>query len=170
MHLQIDKAHHQLSGVRVGIFTTVARTVAWYRSVHAGASTLECCLADLEAYQQDSIHAAELQQTTIDGVFELVSQVHQDSRGCFLNSFRAHEEAFLSSWGDRGIAQVNISRNEVKGTIRGFHLQASPHSEAKMVRCLNGRVWDVAVDLRSDSPTYCQWHAVELSPDLSMQF
>ena len=110
---------------------------------------------------------AELQQTTIDGVFELVSQVHQDSRGCFLNSFRAHEEAFLSSWGDRGIAQVNISRNEVKGTIRGFHLQASPHSEAKMVRCLNGRVWDVAVDLRSDSPTYCQWHAVELSPDLS---
>ena len=71
----------------------------------------------------------------------------------------------MGSWGDRGIAQVNLSRTEAVGTIRGLHLQAEPHSEAKLVRCLRGRVWDVAVDLRQDSATYGQWHAVELSPD-----
>jgi dTDP-4-dehydrorhamnose 3,5-epimerase-like enzyme len=51
------------------------------------------------------------------------------------------------------------------GAIRGLHYQAPPHSEAKLVRCLRGRVWDVAVDLRSDSPTYGQWHGAELSPE-----
>ena len=71
----------------------------------------------------------------------------------------------MGSWGDRGIAQVNVSRTEAVGTIRGLHLQAEPHSEAKLVRCLRGRVWDVAVDLRHDSASYGQWHAVELSPE-----
>jgi dTDP-4-dehydrorhamnose 3,5-epimerase len=108
---------------------------------------------------------AELRRTPINGVFELVSHPFVDSRGAFLNAFRAHEEAFQGSWGDRGIAQVNLSRNEVVGTIRGLHLQAEPHSEAKLVRCLKGRVWDVAVDLRRNSATYGQWHAVELTPE-----
>ena len=70
----------------------------------------------------------------------------------------------MGSWGDRRIAQVNLSRTEEVGTIRGLHLQADPHSEAKLVRCLKGRVWDVAVDLRRDSSTYQQWHGLELSP------
>jgi dTDP-4-dehydrorhamnose 3,5-epimerase len=60
---------------------------------------------------------------------------------------------------------VNLSRTEEVGTIRGLHLQAPPHSEAKLVRCLRGRVWDVAVDLRPGSATRGRWHAVELSPD-----
>lgn len=107
---------------------------------------------------------AELRRTPINGVFELVSEPFVDARGAFLNAFRAQEEAFMSSWGDREIAQVNLSRSEAVGTIRGLHLQAPPHSEAKLVRCLNGRVWDVAVDLRDGSATYGQWHAVELSP------
>ena len=108
---------------------------------------------------------AELRRTTINGVFELVGHPFVDARGAFLNAFRAQEEAFMGSWGDRGIAQVNLSRSEALGTIRGLHLQASPHSEAKLVRCLKGRVWDVAVDLRRDSATYRQWQAVELSPE-----
>jgi dTDP-4-dehydrorhamnose 3,5-epimerase len=108
---------------------------------------------------------AELRRTLINGVFELVGQPFEDARGAFLNAFRAHEEAFMASWGDRGIAQVNLSRSEAVGTIRGLHLQTPPHSEAKLVRCLKGRVWDVAVDLRLDSDTYGEWHAVELSPD-----
>lgn len=108
---------------------------------------------------------AELRQTPIHGVFELLSQAFVDSRGAFLNAFRGHEEAFISSWADRGIAQVNLSRSEAVGTIRGLHLQAPPHSEAKLVRCIKGRVWDVAVDLRGDSSTYGQWHAVELTPE-----
>ena len=108
---------------------------------------------------------AELHSTPIHSVFELLSQPFVDTRGAFLNAFRAQDEAFLASWGDRGVALVNLSRNEVVGTIRGLHLQAEPHSEAKLVRCLKGRVWDVAVDLRRDSITFGQWHAAELSPE-----
>jgi dTDP-4-dehydrorhamnose 3,5-epimerase len=107
---------------------------------------------------------AEPRSTPINGVFELVGQPFVDARGAFLNAFRAQEQAFMGSWGDRPIAQVNISRSEVVGTVRGLHLQAPPHSEAKLVRCLRGRVWDVAVDLRPDSISYGQCHAVELSP------
>lgn len=109
---------------------------------------------------------AELRRTPIQGVFELMSQSFQDSRGAFLNVFRSQETAFLDSWGDRGVVQVNLSSSQVVGTVRGLHLQAKPHSEAKLVRCLKGRVWDVAVDLRPDSSTYGHWHAVELSPQL----
>ena len=108
---------------------------------------------------------AELKLTSLNGVFELYAQPFIDHRGAFLNAFRAHEHAFMSSWGDRGIAQVNLSRTEVVGTIRGLHRQAESHIEAKLVRCLRGRVWDLAVDLRTDSTTYGQWHAVELCPD-----
>ena len=108
---------------------------------------------------------AELLKTPIYGVFELLSQPFVDSRGAFLNAFRAQEAAFIGSWVDRGIAQVNLSRSEAVGTIRGLHLQVPPHSEAKLVRCLKGRVWDVAVDLRRESSTYGQWHAVELTPE-----
>ena len=108
---------------------------------------------------------AEVLPTPINGVFELHAQPFADHRGAFLNAFRAQDPAFMGSWGDRGIAQVNLSRTEAVGTIRGLHLQAEPHSEAKLVRCLRGRVWDVALDLRTDSTTYGQWHALELSPD-----
>lgn len=107
----------------------------------------------------------ELRSTRLNGVFELHALPFADHRGAFLNAFRAQEPAFMGSWGDRGIAQVNFSRTEAVGTIRGLHLQAEPHSEAKLVRCLRGRVWDLAVDLRTDSTTYGQWHALELSLD-----
>ena len=108
--------------------------------------------------------SAELRRTPINGAFELISQPFVDHRGGFLNAFRAQEPAFAEAWGDRGIAQVNLSRTEAVGAIRGLHLQAPPHSESKLVRCLRGRVWDVAVDLRQDSASYRHWHAVELSP------
>jgi dTDP-4-dehydrorhamnose 3,5-epimerase len=108
---------------------------------------------------------AELRRTSIHGLFELVAPPFVDARGAFLNVFRAQEEAFMGSWGDRRIAQVNLSRTEAVGTVRGVHLQKPPHSEAKLVRCLKGRVWDVAVDLRRDSASFGQWHAVELSPE-----
>ena len=51
------------------------------------------------------------------------------------------------------------------GAVRGLHFQLAPHAEMKLVRCLKGRVWDVAVDLRAGSPTFLQWHAETLSPD-----
>ena len=106
----------------------------------------------------------EIRATAIDGVLELLGQPFTDDRGGFLNAYRAQESSFAQAWGSRPIAQVNLSRTEAVGTVRGLHLQGVPYSEAKLVRCLHGRVWDVAVDLRSGSRTYGQWHAVELSP------
>ena len=106
----------------------------------------------------------EVRPTPIAGVLDLVGQPFSDHRGAFLNAFRAQEPAFAQAWGARAIAQVNLSRTKTVGAVRGLHLQAPPHSEVKVVRCLRGRVWDVAVDLRLGSPTYAQWHAVELSP------
>jgi len=107
---------------------------------------------------------SEAHATSIAGVLELVGQPFSDHRGAFLNAFRAQEPSFARAWGDRSIAQVNLSRTEAVGAVRGLHLQAAPHSEAKLVRCLRGRVWDVAVDLRPGSRTYGRWHGVELSP------
>lgn len=105
--------------------------------------------------------------TPIAGVLELLNQPFTDDRGIFLNAFRSNEPAFAEAWGDRSITQVNFSRTDSVGSVRGIHLQATPHSEAKLVRCLRGRVWDVAVDLRLNSITYGKWHAVELSSDQS---
>ena len=59
--------------------------------------------------------------------------------------------------------QINHSDSAV-GAVRGLHFQRPPHAEMKLVRCLRGRVWDVAVDLRAGSPTFLQWHAEELTP------
>ena len=67
--------------------------------------------------------------------------------------------------GDRKIVQINHSRTTKPGTIRGMHYQRPPHAEMKMVRCLRGRVWSVAVDLRQGSPTFLQWHGEELTPE-----
>ncbi len=125
------------------------------------------CLEDVEVSSGINVMPAELSRTPIHGVFELHAQQFADHRGSFLNAFRGHELAFMDSWGDRGISQVNLSRTEAVGTIRGLHLQVEPHSEAKLVRCLHGRVWDVVVDLRQDSATYGHWHALVLSPEQS---
>jgi dTDP-4-dehydrorhamnose 3,5-epimerase len=108
--------------------------------------------------------STELRPTSIAGVLELEGQPFSDLRGAFLNAFRAQEPTFAQAWGDRAIVQVNLSRTEAVGSVRGVHFQASPHSEAKLVRCLRGRVWDVVVDLRPGSPTWGQWHAVVLAP------
>lgn len=107
----------------------------------------------------------EVRPTSIDGLYELANQAFCDHRGAFLNAFRAQEPAFAQAWGKQTISQVNLSSTKDVGVLRGLHLQAPPHGEAKLVRCLRGRVWDVAVDLRPDSATYCHWHAVELSPE-----
>lgn len=107
----------------------------------------------------------EVRPAAIAGVWEIRGQPACDQRGSFLNGFRAHEPAFTKTWANRPITQVNLSRTDAVGSVRGLHLQASPHSETKLVRCLRGKVWDVAVDLRPGSSTWGQWHAVELTPE-----
>ena len=93
---------------------------------------------------------------------------HRDDRGAFIRLFCAQElESLL---GHRQIAQINQSRTSSAGAVRGMHFQFPPHAEMKMVRCLRGRVWDVAVDLRAGSPTFLQWHAQELAQDDAQMF
>jgi dTDP-4-dehydrorhamnose 3,5-epimerase len=91
------------------------------------------------------------------------SSPHRDDRGAFIRLFCAQElESLL---GHRQIAQINQSRTSSAGAVRGMHFQFPPHAEMKMVRCIRGRVWDVAVDLRASSPTFLRWHAEELAQD-----
>jgi dTDP-4-dehydrorhamnose 3,5-epimerase len=84
-----------------------------------------------------------------------------DSRG-FLARIFCNSELAVAGW-LKPVAQVNHTRTQKQGTIRGLHFQRPPHTEMKLVTCLRGAVWDVAVDLRAGSSTFLQWHAVELS-------
>lgn len=88
---------------------------------------------------------------------------HRDARGAFMRLFCADE--LQSVLGDRRIVQINHSRTSHVGAVRGMHFQYPPHAEMKMVRCLRGRVWDVAVDVRAESATFLKWHAQELVQD-----
>lgn len=84
-----------------------------------------------------------------------------DSRGSLSRLFCA-EELAAAGWVNP-IAQVNHSCTAKRGTVRGLHYQLTPHSEMKLVSCLRGEVWDVAVDVRANSPTFLCWHAEHLS-------
>ncbi|OBH67938.1 dTDP-4-dehydrorhamnose 3,5-epimerase [Mycobacterium mantenii] len=91
------------------------------------------------------------------------SSPHRDARGAFLRLFCAQE--LLAVVGQRQIAQINHSRTSNVGAVRGLHFQRPPHAEMKMIRCLRGRVWDVAVDVRAESPTFLRWYGQELAQD-----
>lgn len=86
-----------------------------------------------------------------------------DSRGSLTRLFCADELA-CAGW-TSAIAQINLSRTAKRGTVRGMHFQRPPHAEMKLVTCLRGEVWDVAVDVRADSPSFLHWHAERLSAD-----
>ncbi len=88
-------------------------------------------------------------------------QPMSDSRGCFTRLFCEQELAELL--GSRRIVQINYSSTCEPGSVRGLHFQRPPHTEIKMVTCLHGAVFDVAVDLRTESPTFLQWVGIELN-------
>jgi len=104
----------------------------------------------------------KLEPTPLPGVMIASTNVRGDSRGSFARLFCADDLA--ESLQGRAIVQINQSVTCTPGTVRGLHYQRPPHAEMKLVRCLRGAVWDVAVDLRAGSPTFLKWHAVELSP------
>lgn len=101
--------------------------------------------------------------TDINGVVVVESEFRVDSRGSFGRLFCRQDMATILDC--RHIVQMNLSRTVAVGTVRGLHFQRPPHAEMKLVRCLRGRVWDVAVDLRRDSTTFLRWHAEELTPE-----
>lgn len=86
-----------------------------------------------------------------------------DSRG-FLSRLFCAEELAAAGWA-KPIAQINHTRTARRGTVRGMHFQRPPHAEMKLVSCIRGEVWDVAVDVRTSSPTFLRWHAERLSAD-----
>ncbi|MBO5902115.1 MAG: dTDP-4-dehydrorhamnose 3,5-epimerase [Alistipes sp.] len=101
--------------------------------------------------------------TDIEGVLIIEPQVFGDERGYFFESY--NEERFRAKTGiDVHFVQDNESRSKY-GVVRGFHFQRPPHAQAKLVRVVRGRVVDVAVDIRTGSPTYGKYVAVELSED-----
>jgi dTDP-4-dehydrorhamnose 3,5-epimerase len=101
-----------------------------------------------------------LRPLPLPGLAVIETAAFEDHRGSFARLFCASE---LAGLGLNPIVQINHSLTRAPGAVRGLHFQRPPKSEAKLVRCLRGRVLDVAVDLRAGSPTYLQWHAVELS-------
>jgi len=105
----------------------------------------------------------KLATTPIDGLMVAGANRMGDHRGSFARLFC--EQELKPALGGRRIVQINQSCTRRVGALRGMHFQYAPHAEMKMVRCLKGRVWDVAVDLRKNSPTFLVWHAVELSAE-----
>lgn len=102
-------------------------------------------------------------ETKIKGVFIIDLDRLEDERGFFARTFCAEE--FEAHGLSNQFVQCSISFNKKKGTLRGMHYQVAPHPEAKLVSCIRGAIYDVIIDLRKDSSTYCQWFAVELSAE-----
>lgn len=108
------------------------------------------------------LHATDLAGLTI-----VETQSIGDDRGHFERLFCEDELAALRP--GLHVAQINLSTTFARGTLRGMHFQRAPAAEAKLIRCLRGRAFDVAVDVRKGSPTFLHWHAVELDADVTRQ-
>ena len=100
-------------------------------------------------------------ETSLQGAFIIQPEMLNDERGAFARTFcqKEYEKHGLNP----NIAQCSISLNTSKSTLRGMHYQKNPHTEAKLVRCARGIIYDVIVDLRPHSPTFKEWHPVEIS-------
>ena len=105
-------------------------------------------------------------KTEIDGVFIIESQIFEDTRGYFFESY--NEAEFIKNGINNRFIQDNQSKSSY-GVIRGLHCQLGEHSQAKLVRVLQGKVLDVAVDIRKDSKTFGKYVAVELSAENQRQ-
>ncbi len=103
----------------------------------------------------------EFCETKIPGVFEIRSQSHSDQRGHFTRTFCAQE--FAAQGLELPVAQMAISHNIKRATLRGLHYIPAEYGEAKLVRCIRGRIFDVAVDLRPQANTFGHWIGLELS-------
>lgn len=100
-------------------------------------------------------------ETPLLGAYVVEIEKREDERGFFARSWCAEE--FSDEGLQSRLVQCNVSFNKTRGTLRGLHYQMPPHSEAKLVRCTRGAVYDVIVDLRADSPTFLKWFAIELT-------
>ncbi len=97
----------------------------------------------------------------LSGAFLITLELKIDQRGHFARTFCIEE--FKKKGLVTHFLQCSTSFNLKKGLIRGMHFQKSPFQETKLIRCTQGKIWDVLIDLRESSPTFQQWHAEELS-------
>jgi dTDP-4-dehydrorhamnose 3,5-epimerase len=102
-------------------------------------------------------------ETKLRGAYIVDLECRKDARGFFARSWCADE--FEKHGLNPRLSQCNISFNKKQGTLRGMHYQVAPFPEAKLVRCTMGSIYDVVIDLRSNSPTFKQWISVELSAE-----
>ena len=110
----------------------------------------------------------KLKNTPLQDCYIIEPTIFKDERGYFFEKY--NEKRFKDLTGLNGhFVQDNISRSTY-GVLRGLHLQKGEHAQAKLVSCLEGAVWDVAVDLRQNSPTFGKWFGVELSAENKLQF
>ena len=110
----------------------------------------------------------KVKSTPLKNCYIIEPTVFEDDRGYFYEKF--NEQKFQQLTGMNGhFVQDNVSKSSY-GVLRGLHLQKGDMAQAKLVSCLEGRVWDVAVDLREDSPTFGRWFGVELSAENRLQF
>jgi dTDP-4-dehydrorhamnose 3,5-epimerase len=100
-------------------------------------------------------------ETKLRGAFVVEPELLEDERGFFARTWCKRE--CLAHIGTAELVQCNISFNKQKGTLRGMHYQVAPHEEARLLRCTMGAIYDVLIDLRTDSPTYKQWLSFELT-------
>lgn len=105
----------------------------------------------------------EITDLPMDGLKRIRRVPIGDERGSLTRVFCA-DELFAAGW-TGPIAQINHTHTAKAGTVRGLHFQRPPHAELKLVGCMRGEVWDVAVDIRSGSPTFLSWHAERLSAE-----
>lgn len=101
--------------------------------------------------------------TPIEGVWVVEPERREDPRGYFARTWCAEE--FRARGLRERLSQCSVSFNAKAGTLRGMHYQTAPEEEAKLVSCPRGRIWDVALDLRRGSPTFCKWYGTELSAE-----
>jgi dTDP-4-dehydrorhamnose 3,5-epimerase len=104
-----------------------------------------------------------LEDTPLAGLQRVRRTRLGDERG-FLTRIFCADELRDAGWAGP-VAQINHTRTRQRGSVRGLHFQLAPHGEKKLVQCLRGEVWDVALDLRRGSPTFLRWHAERLSED-----
>lgn len=109
----------------------------------------------------------EIIKTPIQDLIIINPRVFIDARGFFCETYNAqrYQEAGIT----QNFCQDNMSKSSY-GVVRGLHYQLNPHSQSKLVSVVQGAVWDVAVDLRKDSPTFGQWYGVELTEENHLQF
>jgi dTDP-4-dehydrorhamnose 3,5-epimerase len=100
-------------------------------------------------------------ETALQGAYILELEAAEDERGSFARTFCERE---FEAYGlNTRFVQCSLSVNTRRGTLRGMHYQAEPHAETKLVHCVRGSLYDVIIDLRPQSATYCRWVGVELS-------